>query len=103
MGKINKVDSVLGKMTLEELLRLYDEGLTRYASKTAATRRSILKIFKETCEPGLDLPLKTVSAGQIELGISCRLDFLPKNIRLIVVGKSKGELFTIIAARHLTS
>ena len=27
MSKINKVDLALGKMTLEELLRLYDEGL----------------------------------------------------------------------------
>ena len=72
MGKINKVDSALGKMTLEELLRLYDEGLTRYASKTAATRRSILKIFKETWELGLDLPLKSISAGQIELWLAAR-------------------------------
>ena len=36
MSKINKVDPATGKMTLEELLRLYDEGLTRYATKMAA-------------------------------------------------------------------
>ena len=72
MRKINKVDPSLGKMTLEELLRLYDDGLTRYAPKTAATRRSILKIFKETWELGLDIPLKTVSVGQIELWLAAR-------------------------------
>ena len=72
LSKINKVDSALGKMTLEELLRLYDEALSRYAPKTAATRRSILKIFKETWELGLDLPLKAISAGQIELWLAAR-------------------------------
>lgn len=48
LAKINKVDASRGKMTLGELLRLYDEALNRYAPKTAATRRSILKVFKQT-------------------------------------------------------
>ena len=72
LAKINKVDPARGKMTLEELLRLYDEALGRYAPKTTATRRSILKIFKETWEHGLDLPLKSISAGQIELWLAAR-------------------------------
>jgi hypothetical protein len=72
MGKINKVDLALGKMTLEELLKKYDESLGRYASKTAATRRSILKIFKETWTLGLGLQLKSISAGQIELWLGAR-------------------------------
>jgi hypothetical protein len=59
-------------MTLEELLRLYDEARGRYAPKTAATRRSILKIYKETWAHGLDLPLKSVSPGQIELWLAAR-------------------------------
>ena len=72
LGKINKVDHSLGKLTLEELLKQYDESLNRYAAKTAATRRSILKIFKETWKHGLDLPLKSISAGQIELWLGER-------------------------------
>jgi integrase len=72
ISKINKVDSALGKMTLEELLKKYDESLGRYALKTAATRRSILKIFKETWTLGLDLKLKSISAGQIELWLGAR-------------------------------
>lgn len=59
-------------MTLEALLKKYDESLGRYASKTAATRRSILKIFKETWTLGLDLQLKSISAGQIELWLGAR-------------------------------
>jgi len=72
MAKLNKVDPAMGKMTLEELLRLYDEALARYAPKTAATRRSILKIFKETWELGLDMTIKAISAGQIELWLAAR-------------------------------
>ena len=68
-------------MTLEELLRLYDEGLTRHASKTAATRRSILKIFKETWKLGLDLQLKSISAGQIELWLAARRSNFKKNLQ----------------------
>ena len=42
------LDVKVGKMTLEELLRLYAERLCQYAPKTIATRQSILKIFKQS-------------------------------------------------------
>lgn len=72
ISKVKKVDPSLGKMTLEELLKQYDESLNRYAAKTAATRRSILKIFKETWTLGLDLQLKSISAGQVEIWLGTR-------------------------------
>ncbi len=72
ISKLKKVDPSLGKMTFEELLKQYDDSLSRYASKTAATRRSILKIFKETWKHGLDLQLKSISAGQIEIWLGER-------------------------------
>jgi integrase len=72
ISKMKRVDPARGKMTLEELLKLYDESLGQFAPKTAETRRSILKIFKETWPLGLDLPLKSISTGQIELWLGAR-------------------------------
>jgi integrase len=66
MDNYSKIDAKLGKMTLEELTRLYDEHLSQFAPKTAATRRSILKCFKETWPGGLLAPIQSVNAGQLE-------------------------------------
>ena len=44
----SRVDAKIGKMTLEELLRLFEERLSQFAPKTVSTRRSLLKCFKET-------------------------------------------------------
>ena len=43
----SKLDVKVGKMTLEELLRLYVERFDQYAAKTIASRQSILIIFKQ--------------------------------------------------------
>src|SRR6185369_11847244 len=62
----SKLDAKVGKMTLEELLRLYEERLSQYAPKTIATRQSIFKIFKQSWSHGLDIPVHSVSTGQLE-------------------------------------
>jgi integrase len=72
ISKVNKVDPKLAIIPLSELLRLYDEKLSQYAPKTMATRRSILKIFKATWKLGLDVPVKNISAGQIEIWLAGR-------------------------------
>ena len=48
IDKASKVDSEMAKMTLAELLCLYDDMVGQFARKTVGTRRSILKMFKET-------------------------------------------------------
>ena len=68
----SKLDVKVGKMTLEELLRLYEERLGQYAPKTIATRRSILKTFKETWLHGVNIPVHSVSTGQLELWLASR-------------------------------
>jgi hypothetical protein len=68
----SKLDIRVGKMTLEELLRLYKERLGQYAPKTIATRQSIFKIFKQSWSHGLDIPVHSVSAGQLELWLASR-------------------------------
>ncbi len=44
-------------MSLEKLLKLYAGRLSQYEFKTAATRRSILGIFKNTWRHGLAVPV----------------------------------------------
>ena len=56
----SKLDVKVGKMTLEELLRLYEERLAQYAPKTIATRQSIFKIFKQSWPHGLNIPVHSV-------------------------------------------
>jgi integrase len=68
----SKLDVKVGKMMIEELLRLYEERLGQYAPKTIATRHSILKIFKETWPHGLNIPVHSVSTGQLELWLASR-------------------------------
>lgn len=72
IDKAAKVDLKLSKLTLAELLRQYEEKIAQYAAKTTATRRSILKIFKDTWPHGLEVPIKNVSAGQLELWLAGR-------------------------------
>jgi hypothetical protein len=72
MENISKIDPKIGKMTLEELLRRYEERLSQYAPKTVATRRSILKSFKETWPEGLNIMVNAVNAGQLELWLAAR-------------------------------
>ena len=68
----SKLDVKVGKMTLEELLRLHAERLSQYSPKTIATRQSIFKIFKETWPHGLNIPVHSVSTGQLELWLASR-------------------------------
>lgn len=70
MEKVSKIDPKLSKMPLEELLRLYEERLSQYASKTVATRRSIMKSFRQSWAYGLDISLPNVNAGQLELWLA---------------------------------
>jgi len=72
MDNASKLDVKVGKMTLEELLRLYEQRLEQYAPKTIATRRSIFKIFKQSWPHGLNIPVHSVSAGQLELWLASR-------------------------------
>jgi len=68
----SKLDVKVGKMTLEELLRLYVEKLNQYAPKTIALRQSILKIFKQTWAHGLSISVHFISTGQLELWLAGR-------------------------------
>jgi integrase len=66
----SKIDPKLGKMTLEELLRLYEERLGQYAPKTVATRQSILKIFKHSWSHGLNVSVQSISTGQLQMWLA---------------------------------
>jgi hypothetical protein len=70
--KAAAVDRKVGRMSLEELLRLYEERLSQYAPKTIASRQSILKIFKQSWPHGLDISVPSISAGQLEMWLASR-------------------------------
>lgn len=67
-----RLDAKVGKMILEEHVRLYKERLSQYARKTIATRQSIWKSFKESWPHGLTTPVHSASAGQLELWLAGR-------------------------------
>jgi integrase len=68
----SKVDAKIGKMTLEELLRLFKERLSQFAPKTVSTRRSLLKCFKETWPHGLNVTVQSVNTGQLDLWLAAK-------------------------------
>ncbi len=70
--KLGKVDAKLAKMTLSGLLTIYEESLNRYAGKTIATRKSILKIFRTTWTHGVDTALRDISTAQLEMWLGSR-------------------------------
>jgi len=65
-------DPKSSKTPLSEMLRLYDERISQFAPKTAATRRSILKIFKATWKHGLEIPVRDINTGLLELWLAGR-------------------------------
>jgi integrase len=70
LGKRGKVDHKAGKTSLEELLKLYEESIKGLAGHTQATRKSILKNFKETWKHGLEIAVRDVTEGQLQLWLS---------------------------------
>jgi integrase len=69
---VSKVDAKIGKMTLEELLRLFEERLAQFAPKTVSTRLSLLKCFKETWPHGLNVTVQSVNTGQLDLWLATK-------------------------------
>jgi len=70
VAKLKNTDPQQSKMTLEALLALYEESIQGLADHTRATRKSILKAFKETWPHGLTIQVSAISAGQIQLWLS---------------------------------
>lgn len=63
---VGRIDARQKDLTVESLLRMYEEQLTRFDTGTQVNRRSILSIFRSTWKYGLDLPVKDVTAAQLE-------------------------------------
>ena len=68
--KASKVDFKLGKLTLRELLGLYEESVKQFAPKTIGTRRGILNVFKRTWSHGLEIAVNSLSTGQLDLWLA---------------------------------
>ena len=66
LEKQGRVEPDAISLTLSELLKLYEESLSQFDQKTQATRRSILKKFKESWDHGFEISVKTVTPAQLE-------------------------------------
>jgi len=67
LQKHGKVDQKDSKLSLSDLLKLYEASIQGLAEHTKATRRSILRVFTETWEHGFDVPVRSISTGQVKL------------------------------------
>lgn len=54
------------KMSLEHLLKLYEQSIQQYDKKTVQTRSSILKIFRGTWTEGFGLQVGDISTAKLE-------------------------------------
>lgn len=68
--KQGRVDPAATKLTLSELLGLYEKSLAQFDNKTQATRKSILSIFKRTWGQSLDVSVQNITAAQLELWLA---------------------------------
>src|SRR5881394_203867 len=70
LEKQGRVEPDATNLTLSELLKLYEESLSQFDQKTQATRRSILKKFKETWDHGFEISVRSVTPAQLELWLA---------------------------------
>jgi integrase len=61
-----RIDARQKDMSVESILRLYEEQLSRFDVGTQVNRKSILHTFRTTWKYGLDLPVKDVSPAQLD-------------------------------------
>jgi len=69
LRKRGKIDQQRSRLTLAELLELYEASIEGLADHTKATRRSILGRFKETWSGGFETPVRSISPGQVSLWV----------------------------------
>ncbi|MSU64158.1 MAG: hypothetical protein EXS31_17495 [Pedosphaera sp.] len=70
MEKAGKVDAAAGKMTLAELIRLYEESLEKFDGKTRASRKSFIKQLRATWKHGFDVLVRDITPAQVELWLA---------------------------------
>jgi integrase len=70
IASAGKVDVRQESMTVEGLLGLYEDRIKRYDIRTQANRRSLVNAFKRTWKYGLNLPVKDVTAAQLEVWLA---------------------------------
>ena len=68
--KYKKTDPKTSTMALNALLDLYEKSIQGLAEHTQATRKSILKVFKETWDEGLETQVRNITKGQLQLWLS---------------------------------
>ena len=70
VAKAGRIDARQARMTLEDLLRLLEDGLDRFDVRTRANRKTILTAFKRTWKHGLGLPVQDDTPAQLNVWLA---------------------------------
>src|SRR5262249_12991072 len=65
--KYKRTDPRVSTMSLEALLKLYEQSIQGLAEHTQETRKSILGAFKKTWDHGLEIQAGAVTRGQLKI------------------------------------
>jgi len=57
-------------MTLDALIGLYEQSIQGRASHTQPTRKSIIRVFRSSWKHGFDIPVRSITKGQIRLWLT---------------------------------
>ncbi len=77
--KCRKIDPKAAKMTIAGLLHIYEVNLKTLDTKTIATRKSILKRFKDTWTGGLEMQVREVTSNALRAWLGQHRDRLKKS------------------------
>jgi hypothetical protein len=67
LARLKKTDPKTSSMTLNALLELYEQSIEGLAEHAQETRKSILKSFKKTWPESLEMQVRSVTKGQLQL------------------------------------
>lgn len=70
LERAGKVDIEAARMSLDSLLKLYEENVCQYDAKTRKTRISILGIFRESWSHGFDVLVRKITQLDLELWLA---------------------------------
>ena len=70
IAKHKRTDPKASTMTLAALLELYEQSIQDLAEHTQETRKSILAAFKATWKHGLEMQIREVTKGQLQIWLS---------------------------------
>jgi integrase len=79
LKKLSQIDPKASKMSVEALLKTYDETIQTLDKKTIQTRQSIARMFKTTWRNGLEMQVQDVTPTELETWLGQHSERLRKS------------------------